>query len=172
MILTVTLNACIDKTYTVPFFTLDRVHRPDQMLVTPGGKGINVARVYQTLGGEAVATGFLGGSNGEYLAKSLHRDGIRDAFVRVREESRVCLQIADPVAGTMTELNEHGPTIMPDDAGALLLALEDRLPGCEMLVISGSMPPETPTGLYAQMIALAQNEFGVRAVLDLSLIHI
>ena len=58
MILTVTPNACVDKTYCVDGFRLDRVNRPQQELTVAGGKGINVARVYQTLGGQAVAQGF------------------------------------------------------------------------------------------------------------------
>ena len=51
MILTVTPNTSIDKTYVVQGFGVDRMHRPSKTTSTPGGKGINVLRVYRELGG-------------------------------------------------------------------------------------------------------------------------
>ena len=167
-ILTVTLNACVDKTYTVPGFALGRVHRPSQTLVTAGGKGINVARAYRTLGGEATATGFLGGANGDFLQRAMLTEGITPQFVRVTEESRVCIAIMDPVGGTQTELNENGPRVTPADGDALLALLRELLPGRNAVVISGSIPPGTPPTLYRDIVALAQEGFGVRAVLDSS----
>ncbi|MDQ2687685.1 MAG: 1-phosphofructokinase family hexose kinase [Armatimonadota bacterium] len=167
-ILTVTLNAAVDKTYTVPGFALNGVYRPTQMRVTAGGKGINVARVYQTLGGQAVATGFLGGSNGHYIRRQLMAERIRDSFVTVAEESRVCIAVMDPVAGTQTEVNENGPNVQPADCEALFGRLRELLPGCEAVILSGSIPPGTPPTVYRDIIRLAQEEFGVRAVLDTS----
>lgn len=167
-ILTVTLNAAVDKTYTVPGFALNAVHRPARMRVTAGGKGINVARVYQTLGGRALATGFLGGSNGEYIQKQLATEGIPSAFVNVCEESRICIAVMDPIAGTQTEVNENGPHVAVSDCDALLGRLRELLPGCEAVVLSGSIPPGTPATIYRDIIRLVQEEFGVPAVLDTS----
>jgi 1-phosphofructokinase/tagatose 6-phosphate kinase len=44
VIVTVTLNAAIDRTLTVPNFQLGQRHRASQGLTLAGGKGINVAR--------------------------------------------------------------------------------------------------------------------------------
>lgn len=167
-ILTVTLNAAVDKTYTVPGFALNGVYRPTQTRVTAGGKGINVARVYQTLGGQAAATGFLGGSNGDFIRRQLVAEGIPDAFVSVTDESRVCIAVMDPVAGTQTEVNENGPQIHHTDCDALFQRLRELLPGCDAVVLSGSIPPGTPPTIYRDIIHVAQDEFGVRAVLDTS----
>jgi len=167
-ILTVTLNACVDKTYTVPGFALDQVHRPTAMVVSAGGKGINVARVYRSLGGEVTATGFLGGSNGDFLRRAMLREGVTPDFVAVAEESRVCIAIMDPIGGTQTELNENGPRITSADGDVLLARLRELLPGRDAVIISGSMPPDTPPALYRDIITLAQDEFGVKAVLDTS----
>ena len=49
MILTVTVNAAVDKTLTVANLQLGRRHRAQQGLVMPGGKGINVARALRRL---------------------------------------------------------------------------------------------------------------------------
>lgn len=124
-LLTVTLNAAVDKLYTIPGFAIDRVHRPAGMQVFAGGKGINVARVYKRMGGEVRATGFLGGQNGEYIRQSLRSEDIDGDFVTVASESRVCTAIIDPITGTQTELNEIGPEITPEECSALLDLLRE-----------------------------------------------
>ena len=167
-LLTVTLNAAVDKLYTVPGFAVDRVHRPTEMRVFAGGKGINVARVYQTLGGNVRATGFLGGINGVKIRLSLREEGIRFDSVMVSQESRLCMAIIDPIAGTQTEINEIGPQVTSVDCEALLARLRELLPGSDAVVLSGSIPPGTPSGIYGDIIRMAQAEFGVKAVLDAS----
>jgi len=167
-LLTVTLNAAVDKTYLVPGFALNHVHRPQEMRVTAGGKGVNVARVYQTLGGSATATGFIAGANGAFIEGRLAAENIGNGFVRVPSESRVCIAVMDPVAQTQTEINETGPIVSPADCDALMVRLRELLPDCCAVVISGSVPPGTPPGIYRDIITLAQEEYGVRAVLDAS----
>ena len=167
-ILTVTLNVCVDKAYVVPGFAAGRIFRPVRAATTPGGKGINVARVYGVLGGEAAATGFLGGANGDYIERGLRAESIPSAFVRVSGESRVCIKVMDPDSGVETELNENGPSVTPADADALLTRLRELLPGREAVVISGSTPPGTPLDLYQRITGLAQREMGVRVILDTS----
>ena len=50
MILTVTLNAAIDRTVAVPNFRLGHRHRAVESRTVAGGKGINVARALSLLG--------------------------------------------------------------------------------------------------------------------------
>ena len=49
VIVTVTLNAALDRTLTVPNFQLGQRHRASQVLTLAGGKGINVARALKRL---------------------------------------------------------------------------------------------------------------------------
>lgn len=167
-LLTVTLNAAVDKTYLVPGFALNHVHRPQETRVTAGGKGVNVARVYQTLGGQATATGFIAGANGTFIEGRLAAENIGNAFVRVPGESRVCIAVMDPVAQTQTEINESGPAVNAADCDALMARLRELLPGACAVVLSGSVPPGAPTSLYRDIVMLAQEEYSVRAVLDAS----
>jgi hypothetical protein len=44
LIVTVTLNAAVDRTLTVPNFQFGHRHRASASLTSAGGKGINVAR--------------------------------------------------------------------------------------------------------------------------------
>ncbi len=169
MILTVTLNAAIDKTYRVERFSLDRVHRPDEWRIAAGGKGINVARVFQALGGNATATGFLGGFNGRFIADSLKSEGIQADFVRTRNESRVCIAIVDPIALTQTEVNESGPEISSSEVRKLKRTFERLIKDRDwsFVTLSGSIPPGVPSSIYADLIDIARST-GTRAVLDAS----
>jgi 1-phosphofructokinase family hexose kinase len=45
MIITVTLNAALDKTLEVPSFTPGRRHRTVDQTTMPGGKGVNIVRI-------------------------------------------------------------------------------------------------------------------------------
>ena len=74
MIITVTLNAAIDKTMEVPNFQPGRRHRTVDQTTTPGGKGVNVARVLKTLGQPVIATGLAGGATGHAHRRAAHRD--------------------------------------------------------------------------------------------------
>ena len=167
MIVTVTLNAAIDKTYTVESFGLDRVHRPSAERSVAGGKGINVARVLKELGQEALATGFVGGTNGDQILRGLDAEGLLHDFVRTAGESRLCIAVVDPAKGTQTEVNENGPEVSESEVEALRRKLQELTPKAEYLVLSGSTPPGVPSDLYADVIAFAK-ERGVKAVLDTS----
>ena len=71
MIYTVTLNPALDKTVEIPDFSLDSVNRIVSVRSDPGGKGINVSKVIQKLGGKSVAMGILGGTAGRALQEAL-----------------------------------------------------------------------------------------------------
>jgi tagatose 6-phosphate kinase len=169
LILTVTLNAAVDKTYRVERFTLDRVHRPTEWRIVAGGKGINVARVYQSLGGKALATGFLGGYNGRFIARSLKEEGIAADFVRTQEESRVCIAVVDPLANTQTEINEIGPQVSPSEVKSLKRKFEKlvRSHPFDFVTLSGSIPPGVHDGIYAELIEIGKSA-GMHCVLDAS----
>ncbi|MGQ9487754.1 MAG: 1-phosphofructokinase [Armatimonadota bacterium] len=166
-VLTVTLNAAVDKTYRVEGFCLDRVFRVESGRIVAGGKGINVARVLHTLGVPVVATGFLGGHNGAFILDSLKQEGIPGDFVWTQGESRVCLAVIDPISGTQTELNEIGPPIHPEEVAALEAKLAQLLPRFSYVTLSGSAPPGVPTDFHARIVRMG-HEMGVKVVLDSS----
>ena len=73
MIITVTLNAAIDKSLSVPNFRLGRRHRTVEQTTMPGGKGVNVARTLKSLGQPVIATGFAGGADRHADRRAAHR---------------------------------------------------------------------------------------------------
>lgn len=57
MILTVTLNAAIDKRYVVEEFRVGEVNRIKECAYTPGGKGLNVSKPRRSPGREWLPPG-------------------------------------------------------------------------------------------------------------------
>jgi 1-phosphofructokinase len=76
MIYTVTLNPALDKTVEIPNLTIDSVNRITTMRTDPGGKGINVSKVIDKLGGKSIAIGILGGNTGRAIQSALEKLGI------------------------------------------------------------------------------------------------
>ena len=77
MILTVTLNAAIDKRYVVEEVRTGEVNRVKECVYTPGGKGLNVSKPAAIYGAEVTATGFVGGHAGHYIEDALEPFGIK-----------------------------------------------------------------------------------------------
>src|SRR5690349_17587691 len=98
MILTVTVNAAVDKTLTVANLQLGHRHRAQQGLVMAGGKGVNVARALKRLGEPVIATGLVGGHNGARILDEMTAEGILNDFVRIRGESRTSTVVVDPTS--------------------------------------------------------------------------
>lgn len=169
MIITVTLNAAVDKTFHVPGFGIGRVYRPTSARIVAGGKGINVARVFRTLGGEALATGFIGGAIGAQIRSGLRSEGIPHSFIRIPGESRECIAVIDPETGSQTEINETGPEVSTDDTVAMMRRVQRlcRRWKPDWLVISGSAPPGVPVDTYAILCADARR-LGVKVAVDAS----
>ena len=127
MILTVTLNAAIDRTVAVPNFRLGHRHRAVESRTVAGGKGINVARALSLLGQPVIATGFVGGPTGTRVVEQLREEAVLTDFTRIAGETRINLAVIDPTSGEQTEINERGPAVSPEEVGPLRRAA--RLPG-------------------------------------------
>ena len=83
MIITVTLNPAVDKTADLERFDHGGLNRLTNIINDAGGKGINVSKTIQALGGETIATGFLGGSAGMMIENALNDLGIKHDFIKV-----------------------------------------------------------------------------------------
>jgi 1-phosphofructokinase family hexose kinase len=165
MIVTVTLNAAIDRTITVPNFQRGQRHRASNGLPLAGGKGINIARALKTLGVPVVATGLAGGQSGLRIVERLTGEAILNDFVRIEGESRTSTAVVDPAGGTYTEIYEWGPVVQPQELEMLLEKLHYLSQGAELVVFAGSLPRDVSDSFYAEAIRdLARRH--VRAVLD------
>ncbi len=141
MIITVTLNAAIDRTLSVPNFRPGRRHRTVESTTMAGGKGVNIARTLKTLGQPVIATGFAGGATGTRIVEQLTEESILTDFVRIRAESRTNLSVVDPTTGEQTEVNERGAQITSREMELFHDKLMYLARGAEVVVFAGSLPP-------------------------------
>ena len=165
MIITVTLNAAIDRTLAVPSFRLGRRHRAVEQNSMAGGKGVNVARALKSLGRPVIATGFAGGHTGTRIIEQLTDEAILSDFVRIREESRMSSAVIDPTSGEQTEINERGPSVSEAELELFFDKLLYLAQGAAMCVFSGSLPRGVDPGVYARLVDELRR-LGVTTVLD------
>jgi len=165
MIITVTLNAAIDKTLAVPNFRLGRRHRAVEQTAMAGGKGVNVARTLRALGQPVIATGVAGGPTGTRIVENLTEEGVLNDFVRIREESRTSTAVVDPTSGEQTEINEHGPHVSEGELELFVDKLVYLAKGAAVCVLAGSLPRGVDTALYGRIIE-EMKRLGVTTVLD------
>ena len=165
MIITVTLNAAIDKSLSVPNLRLGRRHRTVEQTTMPGGKGVNVARTLKTLGQPVIATGFAGGSTGTRIVEQLTAESILNDFVRIREESRTNTALYDPTTGEQTEINERGPAVSEPEIELFRDKLLYLARGADIVVFAGSLPRGLEPDIYATLITELR-QMGVMTVVD------
>jgi 1-phosphofructokinase family hexose kinase len=165
MIITVTLNAAIDKTMAVPNFQPGRRHRTVDQTTTPGGKGVNIARVLKTLGQPVIATGLAGGAAGLRIVEQLTEMSVLSDFVRIRDESRTNTALIDPTTGQQTEINERGPQVTEQEIELFADKLTYLAKGASLCVFAGSLPRGVDVDLYGRLIREVSRH-GVLTVID------
>ena len=171
MILTVTMNPAIDKTYVVDHFQPNQVFRTDKIIATAGGKGINVARVVSILGEAVAATGFLGGNNGAFIADELIKQNVRNEFLKTQGETRVCLNIIDEINSTSTEILESGPTLSHQEVDDFLHWFDQLLDQATIITVSGSLPKGLESDFYRLLIRSTRQKTK-RLLLDTSGVYL
>jgi 1-phosphofructokinase len=131
MILTVTPNPSLDRTYEVPSLDRGEVIRATGERMDPGGKGVNVSRAVAAAGRRTVAVLPLGGAPGALVADLLDAQGIEVAPVPVAGATRSNIALAE-ADGVLTKINAPGPELTAAEQELLLET------------VRGS--PATPTG--------------------------
>lgn len=167
MILTVTLNAAIDKRYVVENFQIGEVNRVKECAYTPGGKGLNVSKPAAIAGARVVATGFVGGHAGAYIEDALKPFGVESAFYHMLQESRSCINIWDEVHQVQTEFLEPGFVVTEEDFEAFLEKFQELIRDADVVSMSGSVPKGLDATAYQRMVAIVKAA-GKPVILDTS----
>jgi 1-phosphofructokinase family hexose kinase len=165
VILTVTLNAAIDRTVAVPNFRLGQRHRAVERRTVAGGKGVNVARALKLLGRPVISTGLAGGPTGTRILEQLTEESILNDFTRIADESRTNLAVIDPTSGEQTEINERGPSVTPEEIDRFVERLLYLAQGAAFCVIAGSVPQEADPEVYGRLVRQLR-ELGLATLLD------
>lgn len=167
MILVVCPNPAIDVVLHVDNLRAGAVHRSGSARRRAGGKGLNVARAIEALGGAALVIGFAGGDNGEELRRRAADDGIAFEAVPVKGSTRACYIAIDPASARQTVINECGPTVTDAESAELLGRAVSALGSAAAVVLTGSLPPGVDPGLYGSLCAAARSS-GIPVLVDAS----
>ena len=167
MITTVTLNASIDKIYTIDdALRVGEVQRVATVIDNAGGKGLNCARAVATCGEHVVATGFVGGHNGAYLCERLTADGIEHDFVQTTQETRCCLNVIEP-SRRSTEFLEPGRPVTAEEVAEIERRVAKLAAASDVVTFNGSAPAGCGDDVYRRLVGIVRKA-GKPALLDTS----
>jgi 1-phosphofructokinase len=165
MILTVTPNPSLDRTYELGALRPGELNRAGKDAVEASGKGVNVARVLHAAG---VRTGIVlpaGGPEGAQLGTLLDAEGLGHRIVPVRAPVRTNITVLEP--GRTTKLNAPGHPLAESEVDALVEAVAALASGADWVVCSGSLPPDTPAATVGRIVE-AGRLAGARTAVDAS----
>lgn len=166
MILTVSLNPAVDRTCRLGALQPGAVNRMDSAVSVAGGKAVNVTKVLRQFRMPVAAVGFLGGAGGTLIQDALEQMGVECHFTTIAGETRTTTNVLEE-NGRVTELLEPGPMIKGEELKQFVKQFTGCLDGCELVVLSGSLPKGVPTDIYASLIKLCHMS-GCQVILDSS----
>lgn len=164
-IATLTLNPTIDVAYEVDRVVPTHKIRTTREYYNPGGGGINVARVFVRLGGNARCVYLSGGGTGAALDGLIDLHQLVRTRVPITGHTRIAVDALEHATGKEYRFTPAGPTVSEAEWTACLDALDHVK--CEWMVASGSLPPGMPEDFYA-MVARRMAARGIPLVLDTS----
>jgi 1-phosphofructokinase family hexose kinase len=164
-VLIATPNLCLDRTVRVAEVVAGSVLRARDVEVTAGGKGVNVARVLRAFGRTATLVGLAADNDRERLLSLLTGEGADVVGVPMPGDVRMAVIMLEERTRRTTVLNEPGSVIDRGTWERYRQAVVELLPGQELLVCNGSLPPGAPVGGYGELVEAARAA-GVAAIVD------
>jgi 1-phosphofructokinase len=170
VIVTVTPNPSVDRTYRLAALVVGRLNRAETVTAEASGKGVNVSRVLARLGIPTRAVVTVGGPEGRLLARLLDAPEL-EAFtvdlVKVGGHTRINITVVEP-GREPTKVNEPGTALGPDEEDALIADTRRALAtGATWLACCGSLPAGSDPDLVTRVVA-AGRDMGVPVAVDSS----
>jgi 1-phosphofructokinase family hexose kinase len=152
MIVTVTLNAAIDRMLAVPNLRLGKTVRGALLASVPAGKGVNVSRYLAALGAGSVATGFVGRRDLRLYEESFRNTPITSMLVETPSPTRINTTILTDAKTGETHIREEGYPVPAELKVRLRDLLWELASAHGPFVIAGSLPPDFSPGEFAEII--------------------
>ncbi len=184
MILTTTLNPCIDRTLYVERLRPRKLERTNRVELVAGGKGMNAARVLKALGAPVKAFALLGGETGKLYERLVKDEGIplmtawidvptrtQTSIVRRRSATKdesVVRENANRWVGAPTSwvgVLEEAGMVPNTEIGPIREKMIAALKGARYLLIGGSVPSVNLAGVYREVLEAAHTR-GIVTALD------
>ena len=167
MIATITMNPCIDKTFTIRGFAYGGLNRVQTKRSDFSGKGSNVSIVLKELEMPVRTFGINYTKNGQDFSKGLEALGIHYEAFMAEGSVRENIKVMNEEDRVTTELNQKGDPLDEKTIREFREQLLDQLsdPEIDMVVITGSVPQGVPTSFYRDLTAECK-KIGKKVILD------
>ncbi len=165
MILTITLNPCIDKSTRVDELRPEAKLRCTEVVNEPGGGGINVSKALLRLGAETYALMPTGGHNGNMLRALLQEEKIPFHAVDTNVETRENWIVKEEDKNLQFRFTFPGREVEEKTIIQLIDLIRTFTPS--FVVASGSLPPGLPPYFYGLIVKTA-NSIGGKCIVDTS----
>lgn len=165
MIVTVTLNPCIDKSSKVEKMKPESKLRCTEVVHEPGGGGINVSKALKKLETASFALFPAGGHNGAMLQSLLKKDGLLHHAVNTEVETRENWIVLETTTNNQYRYTFPGLSVEEKAIVALIDDIKAFAPS--YIVASGSLPPGLPPYFYGLIVKTA-NALGAKCIVDTS----
>jgi 6-phosphofructokinase 2 len=165
MILTVTLNPCIDKSTKLDTLKPESKLRCTEVLNEAGGGGINVSKALKKLETSTVALFPAGGHNGNMLCSLLKEEGILFHAVDTKVETRENWVVLEESMNSQYRFTFPGRTVTEESIQSLLDQIRNFNP--LFVVASGSLPPGLQDYFYGLIVKNAAS-VGAKCIIDTS----
>ncbi|MFN3698804.1 MAG: 1-phosphofructokinase family hexose kinase [Dictyoglomus sp.] len=152
MILIVNINPSLDIIFNVHSFHQNKVNRSYKEYITPGGKGINVAKTLKAFEENVKIIGFCGGSTGKILKEELRDRKIDYDFIETQGMTRFAIGINNSSKNSFTVLNGAGSKIEEEKWKEFFKLYKENYKEAEIVILSGSLPPEASTDIYYKLL--------------------
>ncbi|MDG2497814.1 MAG: PfkB family carbohydrate kinase [Aquiluna sp.] len=141
----ITLSPAVDITYGLETVRLGQVNRVQQVTRSPGGKGLNVARVLKKLGADAVLHAPLGGASGAWIRERLEELQVNLVETEIQAETRSAVAV---VGKEVSVFNEPATPISESE----LERLEGTLDTVSIAVVTGSVPASVTVDRFSKFL--------------------
>jgi 6-phosphofructokinase 2 len=164
-IITLTVNPALDKSTSVKTLVSEKKMRCANLLVEPGGGGVNVSRALKQLGHASTAMYFAGGYTGDFYTSLLRGDNIDTYVVPIEGHTRENIIVVDESSNQQYRFGMEGPDVAEAEWKRCLDMVREQ--AFDFLVASGSLAPGIPTSFFGQLAGIVKAK-KARLIIDTS----
>ena len=166
-ILTLTVNPALDVSTSIDLVTSGQKLRCGPTRLDPGGAGVNVARVVQRLGGQALAVYAAGGPTGDAYRHLIEAEHVPTVVAPISGSTRESFTVDETSTDKQYRFVLQGPELSEAEWRAFLIVAAEAIPVGGYVVASGCLPPGVPDDFYGQIARLARGR-EARCLVDAS----
>lgn len=134
-------------------FRVGEVNRASQVVGCASGKVLNVGAAVHHLGATSLTLSPVGGLTGQQIRDDFAALGIPARWLESSVPTRVCTTLLDEATGITTELVENSAALPATEIEAYFQAFQESVAKAELIVMSGSLPRDTPSDFYARLMS-------------------